>query len=106
MSNTVFRADDSVAATFADPTVGGRQIEYTSGAAVFEQGSEATHVYFIQRGQFAASSPCAASRTAARSACTRKARTAPAGCSRSSAPASGSAPPPSPSRAGSTPRRS
>jgi CRP-like cAMP-binding protein len=51
MSNTVFRAEDSVAATFADPAVGGRQIEYTSGAAVFEQGSEATHVYFIQRGQ-------------------------------------------------------
>lgn len=51
MSNTVSRAEDSVAATFADPAVGGRQIEYTSGAVVFEQGSEATYVYFILRGQ-------------------------------------------------------
>lgn len=51
MSNTVFRAEDSVAATFADPSVGGRQIDYTAGAVVFEQGSEAAYLYFIQRGQ-------------------------------------------------------
>jgi CRP/FNR family transcriptional regulator, cyclic AMP receptor protein len=42
---------DSVLSTFADPSVGGRQIELAAGATVFEQGSEATHVYFIQRGQ-------------------------------------------------------
>jgi CRP-like cAMP-binding protein len=51
MSNTVFRAEDSVVATFADPSVGGRQVEFASGAAVFEQGAPAAHVYFIQRGQ-------------------------------------------------------
>ena len=48
--NTVSRIDD-VFATFADPSVGGRQIEYTAGATVFEQGADAGHVYFIQRGQ-------------------------------------------------------
>jgi CRP-like cAMP-binding protein len=51
MSNTVFRAEDSVVATFADPSVGGQQVELTSGSVVFEQGAEASHVYFIHRGQ-------------------------------------------------------
>src|SRR5215218_2074149 len=51
MSNTVFRAEESVVATFADPSVGGRQIELTSGSVVYDQGDEASNVYFIQRGQ-------------------------------------------------------
>ncbi len=50
-SNTVAGSEDSVAAALADSFVGGRQIELASGATVFEQGSEAAHVYFIQRGQ-------------------------------------------------------
>ncbi|HEV2293750.1 MAG TPA: Crp/Fnr family transcriptional regulator [Tepidisphaeraceae bacterium] len=49
--NTMNRTEDSVAATFADPSVGGRQIEFASGATVFEQGADAGHLYFIQRGQ-------------------------------------------------------
>ena len=51
MSNTLFRAEDSVVATFADPSVGGQQVELTSGSVVFEQGADASHVYFIQCGQ-------------------------------------------------------
>lgn len=49
--NTVNRTEDSVTATFADPFVGGRTVEFASGAAVFDQGSAAAHLYFIQRGQ-------------------------------------------------------
>ncbi len=49
--NTVNRAEDSVTATFADPAVGGRSIEFAPGATVFEQGADAGHLYFIQRGQ-------------------------------------------------------
>ena len=37
MSNTAFRAEDSVAATFADPTVGGRQIEFYNDVSVYER---------------------------------------------------------------------
>ena len=50
-SNSVNRLEDSVTAAFADPLVGGRQVELVSGATVFEQGADAAHLYFIQRGQ-------------------------------------------------------
>ncbi len=49
--NIVNGTEDSVVSTFADPSVGGRQIEFAAGATVFEQGADAGHVYFIQRGQ-------------------------------------------------------
>jgi CRP/FNR family transcriptional regulator len=51
MSNTVFQAEDSVVAAFADPSVGARPVELSSGSTVFEQGSAANHVYYVQRGQ-------------------------------------------------------
>lgn len=50
-SNTLNQTEESVTATFADPAVGGRQVDLASGATVFEQGADAAHLYFIQRGQ-------------------------------------------------------
>ncbi len=50
-SNTVVRSENSVVTAFADSSVGGCQVELAAGATVFEQGSNAAHVYFIQRGQ-------------------------------------------------------
>ncbi|MGB7157301.1 MAG: Crp/Fnr family transcriptional regulator [Tepidisphaeraceae bacterium] len=50
-SNASGAEDSVVTAALADPAVGGRQIEVASGGTVYEQGTPADHVYFIQRGQ-------------------------------------------------------
>jgi len=51
LQHAVDRSGDHVVATLADPSVGGRQLELSSGATVYEQGQDAEHAYFVQRGQ-------------------------------------------------------
>jgi CRP-like cAMP-binding protein len=50
-SSSVVLPEPSVTVSFADPSVGGRPLELAPGTTVFEQGAEASHLYFIQRGQ-------------------------------------------------------